>query len=111
MVQPIDDGTISALASMVQSISPTAEIELRMTCSDTQLDTLLKHLSHNKNWTNRSKHFFTDHISKGVRTRYEDGKKGITTKKTVIDKKMWMVGDELGEGFVVKACNSNEDVQ
>ena len=107
----LESEVVSSLASMVQGSLSTSEVELRMTCGDAQLDALLRHLLHNKHWTNTTKHSFTDHISKNVRTRYEEGKKGITTKKAVIDQKMWMVGDELEEGFVVKACHSSEETQ
>ena len=102
---------VAGLATMIQSRLATSEIELRMQCSDAQVDTVLKHLMCNKGWTDTSRYVFTDHISKNVRTRFEHGKKGVTTKKTVVDQQVWYAGDELGEGFVIKACHANEEPQ
>ena len=102
--------TTAALAAMIRDADAHSEIEIRMKCSDEQVNQIVSKLYSNKNWSSVHEHQYVDHLCGDVRMRYTHSSDKLICVSKTVRKSCTLVAtaDWHEDPFVMRIASSAE---
>ena len=102
--------TTAALAAMIREAGAQTEIEIRMKCTDEQVNKIVCKLYSNKKWSSVHEHQYVDHLCTDVRMRFaqSNAKPACVSKTVQRSCTLVATADWHDDPFVMRIASSTE---